>query len=346
MIESAMKWERRWHPLRREWVVLAAHRQGRPWSGHTLEEPPEEPSAWIDGCYLCPRNARVHGAVNPNFSGIFAFDNDHPCVGAAAPDTSTVDDLYRRASAKGLARVICYGPEHHLRLCRMPQSRVVALLESLEEQVRDCRADPDVRGILIFENNGESVGVSNPHPHCQVYGLGFHPTDFARELAACDAHFAETGRVLLEEIVAREIADGERIVAQNDFAVAFVPWFARFAYEVYVVPRAPVTSLAELSDSARAGFAAVWKEVLIRFDNLWNQPFPYIMAAHEPPTDGGQYESYRCFFAFAPPMRAPGLMKHLAGPETGAGTFIGDTWPEDKAAELRAVAATHYLDVR
>jgi len=344
MSESGVKWERRWHPLRREWVVLAAHRQARPWSGHTLPPCDESVPGWVQDCYLCPRNARVSGAFNPDYPDIFVFDNDHPCVGAAAPEPSGGDELYRRAPANGLSRVLCYGPEHNLRLCRMPVARVDALLAALQQQVLDCRRDPDVQGILIFENNGESVGVSNPHPHCQVYGLGFHPTDFGRELIACDEHRSATGRVLLDDIVEREVADGDRVIAQNDFAVAFVPWFARFAYEVYIVPREPVASIADASDRARAGLAAVLREVLIRFDNLWQQPFPYIMAIHEPPTDSGPYESYRSFLAFTPPMRAPGLMKHLAGPETGGGTFIADTWPEDKAAELRAVSTTHYLE--
>lgn len=344
MIEDSKKWERRWHPLRREWVILAAHRQDRPWSGHKLAREDEAGPAWVDGCYLCPGNARVHGAINPDYEDLFVFGNDHPCVGSAAPDPGEGDELYRRARATGLARVICYGPEHDLRLSRMPQQRVDALLARLQEQVRDCRADADVHGVLIFENNGEAVGVSNPHPHCQVFGLGFHPTDFARELEACNAHFEATGRVLLEDIVLRELTDGSRIVAQNEFAVAFVPWFARFAYEVYVVPRASVLSIVDLDDEARAGFAAILKEVLVRFDNLWEQPFPYLMSVHEPPTDGGDYAFYRSFFAFSPPLRAPGLLKYLAGPETGAGTFIGDTWPEDKAAELRAAAAVHYRD--
>lgn len=344
MTLDSKKWERRWHPLRREWVIIAAHRQARPWSGHTLEEGDESAPPWLDGCYLCPRNPRVHGAINPDYEAVYVFDNDHPCVGSAAPDPGIGDDLYHLASAAGLSRVVCYGPEHDLRLCRMPLSRIESLLAGLQDQVRDCRADPSVAGVLIFENNGEAVGVSNPHPHCQVFGLGFHPTDFARELESCKSHFEKTGRVLLADIVRRELADSDRIVAQNEFAVAFVPWFARFAYEVYVVPRTSVSSIADLDDEARTGLAAIWKEVLVRFDNLWEQPFPYLMSIHEPPTDDGNYEAYRSFLAFSPPLRAPGLLKYLAGPETGAGTFIGDTWPEDKAAELRATDSIHYRD--
>ena len=298
--------------------------------------------AWVDGCYLCPRNKRIHGAVNPDYHDIFVFDNDHPCVGEQAPEPSSSDDLYRRERANGLARVICYGPEHHLRLCRMPTDRVEALLATMQQQVIDCRNHPDINGILIFENNGEAVGVSNPHPHCQVYGLGFHPTDFARELGACDAYYSQHGTQLMQAIVDRECADGDRIIASNEHAVAFIPWFARFAYEVYIVPRAACSSIADLDEHQCAGLASIWHDVLVRFDNLWQQPFPYLMNIHEPPTDNQGYPSYRTFLAFSPPLRAPGLLKHLAGPETGAGTFIADTWPEDKAAELRAVPAVHY----
>ena len=117
----------------------------------------------------------------------------------------------------------------------------------------------------------------------------------------------------MQDIVDRELSDGDRVIACNDHAVAFVPWFARFAYEVYVVPRRPCSSITDLDEAARQGVAAVWQEVLIRFDNLWQQAFPYVMSIHEPPTDGGSYPAYRAFLAFSPPMRAPGLMKHLAG---------------------------------
>ena len=256
-----------------------------------------------------------------------------------ASDVEAGDDLFRRETARGLARVICYDPRHDMRLARLPASRADALLACFQAQIRECREREEIEGILVFENDGEAVGVSNPHPHGQVYGLGFHPADFARELAACEAHLERTGRALMDEIVERELEEGVRLVARNEGAVAFVPFFARFAYETYVVPRTPAQSLADLDATERAAVASLWHDLSVRFDALWGRPFPNIMTLHEPPTDGRAHPAWRSFLGFAPPLRAPGLKKHLAGPEVGAGTFIADTWPEEKAAELRAAVA-------
>src|SRR5262249_2851198 len=152
----------------------------------------------------------------------------------------------------------------------------------------------------------------------------------------------EHRRVLLEEIIASEEADGRRILSQNDSAIAFIPYFARYAYETFVVPRQAHASLADLSVTELQDFAAVLKEVLVRFDNLWKMPFPYVMALPQTPTDGRLYDGFHFHIEFPPPLRKPNLLKYLAGPEIGGGSFLSDTSPEEKAAELRAVSPVHY----
>ena len=83
--------------------------------------------------------------------------------------------------------------------------------------------------------------------------------------------------------------------------------------------------------------------MLVRFDNLWRMPFPYVMALHQAPTDGGDYRGFHFHIEFHPPLRKPDLLKYLAGPEIGGGNFLSDTSPEEKAAELaRAVPSVHY----
>jgi len=156
------------------------------------------------------------------------------------------------------------------------------------------------------------------------------------------AHWEANRRTVLEDIVAAELADGCRVLAQRASAVAFVPYFARYAYETFVVPRVPHGSIAELSAGETDDLAAVLHEVLVRFDNLWQMPFPYVMALHQAPTDGACYDGFHFHIEFHPPLRKPGLLKYLAGPEIGGGSFLSDTSPEQKAAELRAVPAVHY----
>lgn len=151
-------------------------------------------------------------------------------------------------------------------------------------------------------------------------------------------------RGLFADIIAAEQRDGRRILFENEHALAFVPYFARYAYEVYVAPKRRVAHVYALRDDEVESLAAALKSVTVRFDNLWQQPFPYVQALHQAPTDAGDYAAFHFFIAFHPPLRQPNLLKYLAGPEIGGGNFLSDTSPEAKAAELRAVATTHYLE--
>jgi UDPglucose--hexose-1-phosphate uridylyltransferase len=338
-----MSWEQRWHPLREEWVILAAHRNNRPWSGGTLEGARKAAPAHDPACPLCPGNTRVSGLKNPDYDGTFVFDNDMPCVGPDAPAALPVPPPpYRNRPATGVARVVCYTPRHDLSLAELPASQTLALLKTWQHQYRELGARPEVDHVLMFENKGEAVGVSNPHPHCQIYATNFVFKTIENERSIGRRYWGEHRRTLLEDVVAAERSDGRRILCERDDAVAFVPYFARYAYETFVVPRAPHASLADLGDAELDDFALVLHEVLVRFDNLWRMSFPYVMALHQAPTDGGDNAGFHFHVEFHPPLRKPNLLKFLAGPEVGGGSFLSDTSPEEKAAELRAVPAVHY----
>jgi UDPglucose--hexose-1-phosphate uridylyltransferase len=336
-------WEERWHPLRQEWVIVAAHRQGRPWIGQTVGAQEERPPAYLPNCYLCPGNPRVSGAVNPAYTGVYVFDNDHPCVGPDAPiEPAPPPAPYRVRRAAGLARVICYSPRHDLTLAEMRIDEIAAIVQTWQQQTRDLGARPEVNQVLIFENKGEVVGVSNPHPHGQIYATNFTWKTFDTELDAQRRYRQETKSSLFADIIAAERADGRRVLYEDEHAIAFVPYFARYAYEVYVAPKRGVPHVHALAEAEVASLARALKDVTVRFDNLWRQSFPYVMPLHQAPTDGGDYRDFHFFIGFLPPLRRPSTLKYLAGPEIGGGNFLSDTAPEDKAAELRALPTTHY----
>jgi len=336
-------WEERWHPLREEWVIVAAHRQARPWSGAEVAVQAPRPPAFDPTCYLCPGNARVSGAVNPHYTGTFVFDNDHPCVGATAPRNPTSPaGIYRVRPATGVARVVCYSPRHDLTLAALEVEGVDALLETWQQQMRELAAHPDVEFVLIFENKGAVVGVSNPHPHCQIYASNFTFKYIETELLAGRRHLGQTGRHLFQDILSAEQQDGRRVVSRHGSAIAFVPYFARYAYETYVAPLRSVPTIAALDADERLDLATVLRDVLIRFDNLWRMPFPYVLALHQAPVKEAA-AGFHFHLEFHPPLRRPNLLKYLAGPEIGGGNFLSDTSPEEKAAELIAVGGPHYL---
>ena len=200
--------------------------------------------------------------------------------------------------------------------------------------------------MLCFENKGEVVGVSNPHPHGQIYATNFVFRTVEVELAASIRHRDSTGRGLFDDIIRAEKKDGRRILFEDERMIAFVPYFARYAYEVYVAPKRRVPHVFGLDDAEVASLAAALQDVTARFDNLWKISFPYVMALHQAPAKvgagAGAGDAYHFFIAFHPPLRRPSLLKYLAGPEIGGGNFLADTSPEEKAAELRAVPGLHH----
>jgi UDPglucose--hexose-1-phosphate uridylyltransferase len=336
-------WEERWHPLREEWVIVAAHRQNRPWIGETVAHDREPTPEYVEDCYLCPGNLRVSGARNEAYRRTFVFDNDHPCVDVAAPaDLAAPVGIYRNRPARGISRVVCYSPKHNLSLAELDTADVAHLLRVWQAQYVDLGGRPDIAHVLMFENRGDVVGVSNPHPHGQIYATNFVFRTIETEAQVSRRHLADTGRVLFQDIIAAERLDGRRILGENDSAIAFVPYFARYAYEVYVAPKATYPSVAALPEAELRDFAWLLRDVLIKFDNLWQRPFPYVMPLHQAPTDGGDYGSFHFHIEFHPPLRKPDLLKYLAGPEIGGGNFLSDTSPEEKAAELRALPDRHY----
>jgi UDPglucose--hexose-1-phosphate uridylyltransferase len=298
---------------------------------------------YLEDCYFCPGNLRVSGARNQNYRGIYVFDNDHPCVGPNAPqELAPPFGIYRNRPASGLARVVCYIPKHNLTLAELGVPEIEALLKVWQAQYAELGARPEVRHVLIFENKGEVVGVSNPHPHCQIYATNFVFKTIENEAIISQQHLDETGRILFQDILRAEHDDGRRIIFENSSAIAFIPYFARYAYESYVAPKATHTGLDGLDANELRDLAEALKVMLVRYDNLWRMPFPYVMTLHHAPTDGADYSGFHFHIEFHPPLRKPNLLKYLAGPEIGGGNFLSDTLPEDKAQELRGLSDIHY----
>jgi UDPglucose--hexose-1-phosphate uridylyltransferase len=337
------RWEERWHPLREEWVVVSAHRQDRPWIGETQTREERAPPRYLDSCYLCPGNVRSSGARNPLYSSTFVFDNDHPCVGRNAPvEPPRPPGIYRVRPATGIARVVCFSPRHDLTLAEMAPTDALDVVAAWQREHLDLGGRAEISHVLIFENKGAAVGVSNPHPHGQIYATNFVFKTIENEAEVSERHLRETGRVLFQDVLEAEISDGRRILHENETAIAFVPYFARYAYEVFVAPKRSHPSIASLSDAEVVDFTAALQRVLTKYDNLWRMSFPYVMPLHQAPTDGSDYRGFHFHVELHPPLRKPNLLKYLAGPEIGGGSFLSDTVPEEKARELQRLPDEHY----
>ena len=324
-----MSWELRWHPFRGQWVLFTSHRENRPWIGEIVA--PEE-AAVPERNALAPNGRRI-STTNPDYRGVFVFTNDLPVFSPEAPEPTSGDDLYRTRRAAGTAEVICYHHDATRSMTDLTDDEMSTIVTTWRDRTRMLQAEPDVAHVLIFENRGALVGTSNPHPHCQIYAGSVIYATMEREAEVAREHKARTGRALLGDVIERELAGG-RVVSEGTHFFACVPWFAQYAYEVHVLPHQPVSSLVELDDEHCRSLAIVLRDVVRRYDLLWGFRMPYVLAVHQAPV--GDHPHYPFHVELHPPLRAPGLLKHLAGPEVGGGTMTNEADPDEKAAELRA----------
>jgi UDPglucose--hexose-1-phosphate uridylyltransferase len=314
----------RWHPLRREWVAYAGHRQGRtflPPAEHNPLAPsddPHRPSELPVGDY-----------------DVAVFDNLFPTFSATA--TAQPPEIVDTRPANGACEVVVFTQDPSQSLGRLPLSQIELILEVWGERYADLGKREDVRYVMPFENRGVEVGVTLHHPHGQIYAYPFVPPIPAGELSAQLAYKRANGCGLLERLLADEVTDGRRLLYVSDLAIAIVPVCARYAYEVWIAPRRAAQSFADLHAEERAEIARALKTILLKFDRLWDQAFPYVMVVHQAPCDGQDHPEAHVHIEFYPPYRMRGRLKYIAGSELGAGAFTADTLPEAKAEELRAV---------
>jgi UDPglucose--hexose-1-phosphate uridylyltransferase len=313
----------RWHPLRGEWVAYAAHRQSR-----TFLPPPEynplRPSADADHPTELPLGDY----------DVAVFDNLFPSFALDAHDPPTLD--VPTAPARGRCEVVVYTQDPGGALSRLPVDHVALLLEVWGDRTRRNEA-LGLRYVLPFENRGVEVGVTLHHPHGQIYSYPFVPPVPARAHALEHAHYESHRRTLLESLIEAEERDGRRMLYAGSAAVAFVPAWARYPYEVWVAPRRAVPGFAALDPVAREDLARALATVLRKYDGLWHRPFPYLLAWYQAPLDGSPHPESHLRAEFLPPYRTETKLKFLAGTELAAGTFAMDALPEDKARELQAV---------
>jgi UDPglucose--hexose-1-phosphate uridylyltransferase len=314
----------RWHPLRAEWVAYAEHRQHR-----TFLPPPEYNP-------LAPSVSPDHPTEVPAGPwDVAVFENLFPTLAMTARDPPQLP--VPTAPAHGVCEVVVFTQDAKASLGTLPLCHIELLVDVWADRYEELGRLPQVAYVYPFENRGVEVGVTLHHPHGQIYAYPFVPPVAARELEQQRAHYERHGRGLVEDMVAREIADGVRMLYQGRDVAAFMPICARYSYEVWIAPLRAAPSFAALTRDERRDFARALKTVLLKFDGLWNAPFPYILAVHQAPTDGLPHPEAHLHVEFYPAYRMRGRLKYLAGSEIGAGVFTADTVPEEKVKELQAV---------
>ena len=317
--------ELRYNPLLGEWLATATHRQDRTFL------PP------ADFCPLCPtKPGKFPTEVPEPDYDIVSFENRFPSL-KRIPEKPAIesDGIYKVEPSLGVCEVVLYSPNHNTSLAAEPVERIHKLVRVWRDRFETLELHSFVKYVFIFENKGEAVGVTLHHPHGQIYAYPFVPPVVAKELVQTEKYFDENHRCLLCDVLDKELEVKDRVIASNDSFAAYIPFFARYPYEVHISSRRHLQAFSDLSVAEERGLAGILKQVLAAFDRLFDRSFPYIMAIHQRPSDGGEYDHYHFHIEFYPPMRTAEKLKYLAGSEAGAGMFINDTLPETTAERLR-----------
>lgn len=305
-----------------EWVIVASHRLDR------MLLPPKEL------CPFCPTKdpQRPTEVPEPDFE-VVVFENRFPSLSEGAKGPPVKKEVLKARKGLGACEVVLYTSQHEGALYGLSQEQVYKLVKVWRDRYIELGSKPFVKYVFIFENRGEAVGVTLHHPHGQIYAYPFIPPLLRREIENMRRYWRREGSCLVCHIARQEME--ERVVFENKSFAAFVPFFARWTYEVHIVPKRHVGSLAELSEEEQFDLALALREMVFCYDNLFGFPLPYMMVMHQAPTDGKERPFFHFHVEFYTPHRAKEKLKFLAGSESGAGVFVNDAAPEEKARELR-----------
>ncbi|MEG2087794.1 MAG: galactose-1-phosphate uridylyltransferase [Angelakisella sp.] len=311
--------ELRWHPLTKDWIMIASHRQNRP----------QMPKNW---CPFCPGSGKV-----PDEFEVYKYDNDFPALSQNPPVPDDVaNSFFKTAECYGKCEVILYSSGHTVTVPELSDSHMGKLVDLWCERFADISSDSKIKYTFIFENRGEPVGVTMPHPHGQIYGYPFVPKKLQLETASAKEYYDEHGKCIFCDMLDNEIRDGRRIIFENENFVVFLPFYCEYPYGVYILPRRHCQYITDLTPAERAGLAVTVKQTVGMLDSLFGFAFPYMMCMHNAPVNSGDFDKdFHFHIEFFPPMRSADKIKYNASSETGAWAHCNPTCPEVTSEEMR-----------
>lgn len=342
-MESYDKSHKRYNILTGEWILVSPHRTKRPWQGKTETIPDDQRPKYDPSCYLCPGNERSGGQKNPNYTDTFVFQNDFAALLENQGTQEHSSGLLKTKEESGLCRVICFSPDHSLTMPEMSVSELSKVVKVWQDQFNELSILPEISNVQIFENKGDIMGCSNPHPHGQIWAQSSVPNEIFKKTIKQQEYFTKNGSSLLGDYLRQELDLGERVIAENEHFVCLVPFWAVWPYETMIVPKRHFQAISDMSDIERDAFADMLSRITIKYDNLFSCSFPYSAGMQQRPTDTEEdHEGWHFHYSFYPPLlRSATVKKFMVGYEMFANPQR-DITAEQAAVTLRGLSETHY----
>ncbi len=343
MFDFKMHSHRRLNMLTGEWVLVSPHRMKRPWQGKVEDQAADSRPAYDKNCYLCPGNTRADGSTNPQYTKPYAFVNDFSALLEDGPEGDYEEGgLLVAKGENGICKVICFSPRHDLTLPEMPVEEIGNVIELWQQEFASLSENAAIRYIQIFENKGEIMGCSNPHPHGQIWASTSVPMELVKESVQQKKYFHQYGESLLSAYIKLEQKKQERIVLENESFVALTPFWAVWPYEILLVSKRHVQYITQFTDKEKTDLAVILKELTTKYDNLFNVSFPYSAGMHQAPVNSDDFPEWHWHMHFYPPLlRSATVKKFMVGYEMLANPQR-DITPEAAAEKLRVQSLVHY----
>jgi len=324
---------RRYNPLKDEWVLVSPQRTQRPWQGRRESLRKEKQPTYNPTCFLCPGNTRANGDKNPSYQTTFVFQNDFPALINNAEDVKHNEvNLLKAEQVEGECRVVCFSPRHDLTLAEMSTTEIGTVIDAWNTEVDDLKKK--YQWVQIFENKGELMGCSNPHPHGQIWASNFIPSELEIEDREQKNYFAKNHSPLLVDYLEEELKKKERIVVENNSWVTLVPFWAVWPFETMLLPKTYKPHF-EFSDKEKGELTSIMKSLLVAYDKLFETSMPYSMGWHFAPFTKGNDEHWQLHAHYYPPLlRSATVKKFMVGYEMLA-EAQRDITPEQAAQQLR-----------
>lgn len=335
---------RRLNPLTGEWVQVSPHRAKRPWQGKVEELAKDKRPTHDVSCYLCPGNTRANGMTNPDYTATYAFVNDFSALQQGIGSAYLRNGLLEARTEEGCCKVICFSPRHDLTLALMSPEEIKMVIHTWMKEYTEIGRLEQINHIQIFENKGEIMGCSNPHPHGQIWAQQSIPQEALKK----DQHqwdfYEKNRKSLLSQYLNQELEVQLRILHENDHMVVLVPFWAVWPYETMIIPKRPMPHISEMTAQEVESYAAAIKWLTVRYDNLFNTSFPYSSGIHQAPTDGAEHPHWHWHMSFYPPLlRSATVKKFMVGYEM-FGNPQRDITAEQAAEKLKNLSGRHYLE--